>query len=127
VGATILVVDDDATLRTLLTAVFSSAGLRVLSAASAEDGLALLDGSTVDLVFTDGQLPGISGVELIRRLRSRSDLADVPMFLCTGSSGLTPIPDADAAGATRVLAKPIRPRALLDAVRPYLPESAQVG
>jgi two-component system chemotaxis response regulator CheY len=124
-GASVLVVDDDATMRTLLTAVFTSAGLEVLAAPSAEAALELLAARHVDAVLTDGHLPGLNGVELVAVLRGRPVFADVPMFLCTGSAGSSSLlVDAERVGVTKVLPKPMRPRELLDAVLPYLPESA---
>jgi CheY-like chemotaxis protein len=120
-GATVLVVDDDATLRTLMTAVFAGAGLGVLSAASGAEGLTLLDGAAVDLVITDAQMPGMNGAEFVAALRARPRYADVPAFLCTGSHVGAIVAAAVAAGVTAVLAKPMRPKELLAAVQPYLP------
>jgi two-component system chemotaxis response regulator CheY len=122
--ATVLVVDDDATLRTLLTAVFTGAGLQVVSAASAEEALALLDSSPVDVVVTDARMPGMNGAEFTAVLRERADTAAVPVFLCTGSHVGDIIGAAEAAGVTRVLPKPMRPRELLAEVLPYLTDGA---
>jgi CheY-like chemotaxis protein len=123
-GASVLVVDDDATLRTLLTAVFTGAGLRVLGAASAEEALDLLDADRVDLVVTDARMPGMNGAELTAVLRGRPETADVPVFLCTGSHVGEIIAAAEAAGVTGVLPKPMRPKELLAAVLPYVAETA---
>jgi two-component system, chemotaxis family, chemotaxis protein CheY len=119
-GATVLVVDDDATLRTLLTAVFAGAGLRVLVAASGPEALVIADETPVDLVVTDAQMPGMNGAELLAALRSRPRYADVPVFLCTGSHVGDIVTAAEAAGVTAVLPKPMRPKELLAAVLPHV-------
>jgi CheY-like chemotaxis protein len=119
-SARVLVVDDDPTLRTLLTAVFTGAGMHVVSAASAEEALAVLDGERVDIVLTDAQMPGMNGAELVTALRSRPATADVPILLCTGSHVGDIVAAAEAAGVTGVLPKPMRPKELLAAVLPYL-------
>jgi two-component system chemotaxis response regulator CheY len=116
----VLVVDDDATLRTLLTAVFSGAGLRVLSAADGLEALDILDGDSVDIVVTDGQMPGMDGAQLVAALRARPDTAEIPVLLCTGSCLGDVVATAETAGVTRVLPKPMRPKELLAAVLPYV-------
>jgi CheY-like chemotaxis protein len=116
----VLVVDDDATVRALLTAVFSGAGLRVLSAAGGVEALDVLDGDSVDIVVTDAQMPGMDGAELVAALRARPDTADIPVLLCTGSHLGNVVANAQAAGVTGVLPKPMRPKELLAAVLPFV-------
>ncbi len=69
----ILTVDDDALLRRSLAFTLEQAGYRVSTAASAEDALALVELDTPDLILLDIGLPGMDGLEAIRRLQARLD------------------------------------------------------
>lgn len=71
---TILVVDDEKDLVRLLRVNLEKAGYRVRTAASAEAGLKLLRRHAPDLIVLDVMLPGIDGLELLRRLRAESDI-----------------------------------------------------
>src|SRR5512135_1388255 len=71
----ILLVDDDALLRRSLAYNLEQAGYRVSTAASAEDGLALGDRDPPDLVLLDIGLPGMDGLDALRRFRERANLA----------------------------------------------------
>jgi DNA-binding response OmpR family regulator len=68
----ILVIDDDRSARMLLERVLVKAGHTVQLADTAEEGLAALQASTYDLLITDKNLPGIDGLELLRRARQRT-------------------------------------------------------
>ena len=70
-GKTALVVDDSPANRTLMERILSAFGCTVLSAASGEEALTVAAASPCDLVFMDIQLPGINGIEAMRKLRER--------------------------------------------------------
>jgi CheY-like chemotaxis protein len=70
-GKTALVVDDSPANRTLMERILGAFGCTVLSAASGEEALRIADSSPCDLVFMDIQLPGMNGIEAMRRLRER--------------------------------------------------------
>jgi CheY-like chemotaxis protein len=65
----VLVVDDTASIRELLTAAFTEAGCHVLAADGGNEGFAILSRVSVDLLITDLRMENGTGVELIRRLR----------------------------------------------------------
>ena len=69
----VLVVDDEAHIRTVLRGYLEADGFDVAEAADGEDALAALRGEPPDLVLLDVMLPGIDGLEVLRRLRSFSD------------------------------------------------------
>src|SRR5438128_11721940 len=66
---TVLVVEDNTTLRTLLSATLERQGYQVLSVATAEAALKHMQARTIDLVISDDRLPSLSGTALARRLR----------------------------------------------------------
>ena len=68
---TILVVDDDVDILTALTRQLGDAGYTVLTAESGEDGLELLRKHTVQLVISDQNMPGMSGIEFLKTVRNR--------------------------------------------------------
>jgi two-component system, NtrC family, sensor kinase len=84
-GTTILVIDDSATFREELRTAFESAGHRVLTAATGEDGLRVAGAQRPDAIVVDGVLPGIDGATVIRRIRLDAALRDVPCLLLTAA------------------------------------------
>ena len=79
-GETILLIDDDATLRELLADQLHTAGYRTLEAANGTIGLRLAEEATPDLIVLDVMMPGMSGWEVCERLRAKSR---VPIILLT--------------------------------------------
>jgi DNA-binding response OmpR family regulator len=84
-GTTILLIDDSVTFREELRSAFESAGYRILTAATGEDGLRVAGAQRPDAIVVDGVLPGIDGVTVIRHIRLDAVLRDVPCLLLTGS------------------------------------------
>ena len=66
---TVLVVDDDSSIRQTMEAIVCSAGMKPLSAASGEEGLQVLRRSAVDIILLDVQLPGMGGLDVLRHVR----------------------------------------------------------
>jgi DNA-binding response OmpR family regulator len=115
-GPTVLIVDDDASLRLLCRVNLELEGYRVLEApsvAAAEDAVAA---DTVDLFLLDIHIGADDGLALMRSLRAREHNA--PIVLFTGSATLDPITVAEADG---VVPKPFRLEQLLDVVRALAP------
>lgn len=106
-AATIIVVDDDPVLRELACAKLVEAGHRVRSAASGEEGLALLREAVADLLISDVDMPGLSGFDLVRAIRSDAALKETPVIMVTGSERPDAVEQAFAAGATSFLSKPV--------------------
>lgn len=116
---TILVVEDETSLRELVAGILKAHGYTVLVAANGEDALATEadHSSSIDLVVTDLVMPLMSGSDLAWRLRERRPEIAV-MFMSGYAAGLLP---ADQLGdTTRFLAKPFTPAELARAVRDLL-------
>jgi hemoglobin len=114
---TILLVEDDAAIRAVAQRVLEREGYRVLTAAVGEDavGIVNVQGDRIALIVSDLQLPGISGVEIARRVRESHPR--MPIILATGSTT-----DEIAAAAEQLpdlpfLTQPFTASELLSAVR----------
>ncbi len=81
----VLVIDDSVTFRQALSDVLEQAGYTVTAAATGEEGLKLATTVRPDAVIVDGQLPGIDGPTVIRRLRDNPALQHVPCLMLTGT------------------------------------------
>ena len=82
----VLIIEDSLTFREELKAALTQAGYAVLAAASGEEGLSLAATRRPNAAVIDGNLPGIDGASVVRRLRADSALRGMPCVLLTGSS-----------------------------------------
>jgi CheY-like chemotaxis protein len=104
-GHEVLVVDDEAVVLTVLREALRRGGYRVTTAASAEEAIDLMQKRRFDLVLTDKNLPGASGMEVLRVARS---LTPAPaIVLITGYSSLDSAVEALDIGALDYIEKPI--------------------
>ena len=113
----ILVVDDDAEIRSLLDAYLRRNGFRVTVAADGKAMWALLARAKVDLIVLDLMLPGEDGLTLCRRLRTD---ADTPVIMLTARGEETDSIVGLEMGADDYLAKPFSPRELLARIKSVL-------
>lgn len=102
--ARILVVDDDPSQRGLLTRYLTRAGAQVAMAARALEALARLEAHAVDLLVTDLEMPGESGLWLTARAKDRRP--DLPVILVTGAGAVRQELAASRAHPDAVLCKP---------------------
>ncbi len=106
----LLVVDDDARIRTLLVRFLTEAGYRVTAAASSTEARARLSGLTFDLLILDVMMPGETGIDLARDLRARSE---VPILMLTALGEAEDRIRGLETGVDDYMAKPFDPRELL--------------
>lgn len=114
-AASILVVDDEESLRITLAANLELEGHQVLEASSGEEALRVVRERSVDVVLTDIRMPGLHGVELHRHLRREHP--GLPVVLMTAFAQESLINDALAEGAFTVLPKPFDVEHLLGTLR----------
>jgi EAL domain-containing protein (putative c-di-GMP-specific phosphodiesterase class I) len=110
----VLVVDDEPSLLEVVGTMLTEAGWRVDTAANGREALGLVDTHRYEVVLSDIDMPGMTGVELLREIRAR-DL-DVPVLLITGHPRVDTAVEAIEHGALRYLQKPLRERDLVTAV-----------
>jgi two-component system phosphate regulon response regulator PhoB len=107
-GATALLVDEDATVLTILRAMLAACGVDTHIASSAEEALDLLRRKSFDVVIVEPALDGMSGLELCRRLRAEPSFASMPILVLTSHTTDRDIREAVHAGADDFVAKPFR-------------------
>ncbi|OYW40907.1 MAG: DNA-binding response regulator [Azorhizobium sp. 12-66-6] len=117
----LLVVDDDNRIRTLLSRFLSEHGYRVTTAASALEARGRLEGLEFDLLVLDVMMPGESGLDLARSLRTTST---VPILMLTARSEIQDRIAGLEAGVDDYLGKPFEPRELLLRVGSILKRAA---
>jgi EAL domain-containing protein (putative c-di-GMP-specific phosphodiesterase class I)/CheY-like chemotaxis protein len=110
----ILLVDDDACVRSAYGRVLRRAGYRVTTAADGLEAVDLLGTCACDVVVSDVDMPGMDGIELLRQVRDFDP--DLQVLLVTGSPSLDSAIRAVEHGAARYLAKPITTPSLIVAV-----------
>lgn len=116
----VLVVDDDAEIRSLLHEYLQKNGYRVTAVAEGKGMWAALDAGRVDIVVLDLMLPGDDGLTLCRNLRARSE---VPVIMLTARGEETDRIVGLEMGADDYLAKPFNPRELLARIKSILRRS----
>lgn len=114
----VFVIDDDASMRESLSNLFRSVGLRVRTFGSAADFLAEQRPDAPSCLVLDVRLPGISGLDLQRRVGEGGEA--IPTIFVTGYGDIPMSVQAMKAGAVEFLTKPFRDQTLLDAVHDAL-------
>jgi putative two-component system response regulator len=105
--ALILVVDDESDVRETMEDHLTAYGYKIMTAASAEAALEILERSAVDLILTDVHMRGMSGVELCARLKGEARFQFTPVVLLTAHTDLEARVAGLAAGADDFFAKPV--------------------
>jgi two-component system response regulator FlrC len=115
----VLVVEDDAGLREALVDTLTVAGYHCREVESGESALVALQRQHFDMVVSDVQMGGMSGVTLLRSIRTR--FPNLPVLLMTAYATIDDAVAAMREGATDYLAKPFAPEVLLNLVSRYAP------
>jgi two-component system, NtrC family, response regulator AtoC len=104
-GSTVLIVDDERTLARAMKAFLSEAGYETEVAADAEEAIALLPRLRPEVVFTDVRLPGMSGIDLLRRIREFDPA--IPVIIMTAYGTIEGAVEAVKLGAFDYMKKPV--------------------
>ncbi len=118
--ATILVVDDSASMRQMVEFTLKEAGHRVTVAEDGQIALGLAKGMASDLVITDVNMPNIDGIAPIRELRALPAYKFTPILTLTTESTTEKKMEGKDAGATGWIVKPFNPEKLLATVNKVL-------
>ncbi len=120
-GMKVLVVDDNATSRSILQEMLESFSFEVSLAASGEEGITELEAARKDkpfeLVIMDWQMPGMDGIEASKRIKHHKDLSKIPPIILVTAYGREEImQQAEQVGLEGFLLKPVNPSMLFDAI-----------
>jgi len=116
-SASILAVDDSASMRQMVSFTLKGAGYDVVEAADGVEALNIAKTRSVNLVITDVNMPNMDGITLIKELRGLPSYKFTPLLMLTTESGADKKQQGKAAGATGWIVKPFNPEQLLNTVK----------
>jgi two-component system phosphate regulon response regulator PhoB len=120
----VLVVDDEAAIRDMIQLALERAKMNVRTAADAQQALVQISEQRPDIILLDWMMPGISGIELTRRLRRDAFTEDIPIIMLTAKVTEDDKVAGLEAGTDDYVIKPFSPRELLARIRAVLRRSS---
>lgn len=115
----ILIAEDDPDAREMLSVLLAAEGFAVITAEDGQQALQIVEQAPPDLIITDIQMPNLDGIELIKRLRTHSQLRWVPIVVMSAVEGGI-VRDALKAGANQATQKPMQLDGLLGLIKQLL-------
>ena len=116
-GPTVLVVDDERLIRTMLVDILEAQGFTCRTASNGEEALTACAEAQPDLILTDIMMPVMDGIEACRRLKANPAWAAIPVIALTTRSDPGSVLRMLDAGSLMYLTKPIAPERLVAAIR----------
>ena len=123
----ILVVEDEEAIREMLVMALEQTGLSVIAVSSAEQAQQALAENMVDLMLLDWMLPGISGIELARRLKNDSGYKELPIILLTARGEEEDKIRGLEIGADDYVTKPFSPKELIARIKAVMRRSGKLS
>lgn len=114
---TVLIVDDSATMRQLISMTLKNAGYKVIEANDGVDALTKLNGTKINLMISDVNMPNMDGISLIKKVKELASYRFMPIIMLTTEAGDSKKAEGKAAGAKAWIVKPFQPDVLLSAVK----------
>ena len=113
---TIMVVDDSASLRQVVSIALTGAGYEVVQACDGKDALSKLDGRKLHLIISDVNMPNMDGISFVKAAKQLPAYKFTPVIMLTTEAGETMKQQGQAAGAKAWVVKPFQPAQMLAAV-----------
>ena len=126
-GKTILVVDDSATVRKLISSKLEKSGHFVICAEDGVEALERLTEQVPDLVLLDISMPRMDGYEVCKQIRANPAARDLPVVMISGKDGFFDKVRGRMAGSTGYVTKPFGPETLMKALETYLLPEPQLA
>ncbi len=121
---TLLVIDDSATMRKIITRTIRKAGLSVdddiREAGDGNEALEKIDEAPVDLILCDINMPGMDGLEFVKKARELESCADTKIVMISTESAEELIESVKADGADGYVTKPFTPETIQKELSPYM-------
>lgn len=113
---TILIVDDSASMRQVVSIALSGAGYEVLQADDGTSALKLLDGRKIHLIISDVNMPKMDGITLVKEVKKNNAYRFTPIIMLTTEGQEAKKQEGQRAGAKAWVVKPFKPDQMLAAV-----------
>lgn len=113
---TILVVDDSASLRQVVSIALKQGGYDVIEACDGKDALSKLDGKKINLIISDVNMPQMDGITLVKEVKRHPQYKFTPIIMLTTENQESKRQEGQAAGAKAWVVKPFKPEQMLNAV-----------
>lgn len=113
---TIMIVDDSASIRQVVSIALKGGGYDVLEAYDGKDALNKLKGQKIHLIITDVNMPNMDGITFVQEVKKLPDYKFTPMMMLTTEAAEDKKQAGKAAGAKAWLTKPFQPQTLMTAV-----------
>ncbi len=112
----IMIVEDSATMRQMVGFTLKRNGYEVIEAEDGSDAMGKINGSPINMIITDLNMPNMDGLEFIRNVRQNPSCKYTPIIMLTTESQETKKSEGRAAGATGWIVKPFSPEQLMAVV-----------
>jgi len=116
----VLVVDDEVHIVHVVAIKLRNNGYEVISADNGAEAFELACKEKPDIVVTDFQMPGMTGLELVEKLRQREETRDIPVIMLTARSFAVPKEQQEDLRISECLSKPFSPKELLGSIEDIL-------
>jgi two-component system chemotaxis response regulator CheY len=113
---TIMIVDDSASLRQVVSIALKGAGYDVMEGCDGRDALTKLDGRKVHLIISDVNMPNMDGITFLREIKKKPEYKFTPVIMLTTESQEAKKQEGQSAGAKAWVVKPFKPEQMLMAV-----------
>ena len=113
---TIMIVDDSASLRQVVSIALKGAGYDVVEACDGKDALSKLDGRKLHLIISDVNMPNMDGISFVKAAKQLAAYKFTPVIMLTTEAGDAKKAEGQAAGAKAWVVKPFQPAQMLAAV-----------
>lgn len=113
---TILIVDDSASLRQVVSIALKSSGYDVIEGVDGQDALTKLKGQKVHLIISDVNMPNMDGITFVKEVKKLPEYKFTPVIMLTTEAGEDKKAAGQAAGAKAWVVKPFKPEQMITAV-----------
>lgn len=113
---TIMIVDDSASLRQVVSIALKGAGYDVVEACDGKDALSKLNGDKINLIISDVNMPNMDGITFVKEAKKLASYKFTPIIMLTTESQEGKKAEGQAAGAKAWVVKPFKPEQMLNAV-----------
>ncbi|HVA65842.1 MAG TPA: response regulator [Elusimicrobiota bacterium] len=116
----VLIIDDDDMLRATLKIALSYVNFDAIDSGEATEAFGLASSAKPDVILLDLYMPGINGIEILKKLKAEKDTVRIPVVIFTGSGEVKDVVEGINAGAFDYIVKPVDSKLLVEKIRKAL-------